>query len=343
MLIYDLADPTELAGFVRNVPLPQFDLINTVMPGENIDDIDYRFTRGDLVDMDVATFRAFDAEAPIGTRPGLARVSGELPPISKKMRLGEEQRLRLRQLQRSEGNVAGIADQIFDDAGRLAVSVAGRLELAAGQSLDTGVLTINENGVLAQIDYGFTAEQKPVLTGGDLFSDPGADVLGSLALFVEQWTARNGGEVPGYFLTSKRVRNSMVRNTVLRNYVFGGTTNSGAMPMPVSRLNDVLGDFDLPPVRTYDTVLPVGGTSTRPIRDDRLIVMPAAAVGSTFYGVTAEALELVDARQIRADLAPGMVAVNYKTFDSVATWTKVAAIATPIIKNPSRVTSAKVL
>ena len=89
--------------------VPQYALLNTVLPTRPVDDLEYRFTKGDLLDMDAATFRAFDAESPIGTRPGLSRMAGELPPISKKMRLGEEQRLRLRQLQGAgAGATAGL-------------------------------------------------------------------------------------------------------------------------------------------------------------------------------------------------------------------------------------------
>ena len=57
---------------------------------------EYRFNRGSLADVNAATFRAWDTEAPVADRQGFARVTGELPPISRKVSLGEEDRLRLR-------------------------------------------------------------------------------------------------------------------------------------------------------------------------------------------------------------------------------------------------------
>lgn len=344
MLIYDIADPVELQGFVRAIVVQEYHLLNQVLPGQTIDDIEYRFIRGDLTEMDVAVFRAFDAEANVGTRGGVARISGELPPISKKMRLGEEQRLRLRQLQGQNNGLSQLAQAVFDDAARLARSLLGRLELAAGQSIDTGVLTIAENGVAASINYGYSSganSQTP--TAGTLFSvAASADPIGFMQSLVDDWQTRNGGELPGSFLTSKRVRAAILQTTQVKNAL----QSAGVSPPMVTtaQLGQVLSAFDLPPMRLYDVTVSVGGVATRPIRDTQLILLPAGVpLGRTYTGVTAEALELQGANQIAAAQVPGMVAVNDKTFDPVATWTKVAAIALPTIANPLRVTSAKVL
>lgn len=344
MLIYDIADPVELQGFVRAILVQEYSLINNVLPGQTIDDIEYRFTRGDLLDMDVAVYRGFDTEANIGTRGGVARISGELPPISKKMRLGEEQRLRLRQLQGASGQLAGLAAAVFDDAARLARSLLGRLELAAGQSIDTGVMTINENGVSASINYGYTTganSQTPIAPV--LFSTAAtADPLGFMQSMVDDWQARNNGELPGRFLTSKRVRAALLQTTQIKNSLQAAGISPPMVTIP--QLGQVLQSFDLPPLELYDTTVLVGGVTTRTIRDTQLLLLPAGVpLGRTYTGVTAEALELQDARQIAASQVPGMVAVNEKTFDPVSTWTKVAAIALPTIANPLRVTSAKVL
>jgi hypothetical protein len=51
--------------------------------------------------------------------------------------------------------------------------------------------------------------------------------------------------------------------------------------------------------------------------------------------VTAEALELQAEGKIVSRQAPGIVAVVEKTFDPVATWTKVAALALPVMTAPS--------
>lgn len=343
-LVYDLVDPAELQGFVRSIVQTEFTLLNSVMPTRAVDDLEYRFTKGDLSDMDVATYRAFDAEAPLGTRPGLSRMSGELPPISKKMRLGEEQRLRLRQLQGGgAGAAAGLVAQIFDDAGRLARSILGRLELACGDALLDGIVTIAENGVAAQVDYGYVAGQTVAATdsGGLVWTDPAADIVGRLTTWIEEYADRNGGRRPGYILTSPAVRNAMLRNTAMRNYFGAPATAPNVMTLP--QLSQALQDYDLPPLRLYDVRLPVGGVTTRVLPANRLFLMPAEQVGATFSGTTAEAIELAGARAIANDQIAGMTAVVEKTFDPVSTWTKVSAIALPVLYLPEAVTVATVI
>ena len=340
MLIYDLVDPAELQGFVRALEVPQYALLNTVLPTRPVDDLEYRFTKGDLLDMDAATFRAFDAEAPIGTRPGLSRMAGELPPISKKMRLGEEQRLRLRQLQGAgAGAAAGLVTAIFEDAGRLSRSILARLELACGDALVNGKVTIAENGVAASVDYGYVAGQKP--TRATAWNDPAADVIGELTAWVEAYVARTGGLRPGYVLTSTAVRNALLRNNAVRTLAasLGGTPQL----VTVNTLGQVLDAFDLPPIRLYDTAVPVGGATQLVIPSNRLLLMPPGAPGATFSGTTAEAIELAGARAIANDAIAGMTAVVEKTFDPVSTWTKVSAIALPVLYQPEAITVATVL
>lgn len=337
MLLYDLADPVELQGFVRTVAAPQFRLINEVLPSEVIDDLDYRFIKGDLTGMDIATYRAFDAEADIGTRAGVSRVSGELPPISKKMILGEEQRLRLRSLLRQGGAVADLSSEIFNDAERLAIAVLGRLERAAADAVVNGQVQIQENGVEARATFGYTAANRKVAALSWL--DPNADVVGELTTWVEAYSALSGGRRPAYMQLSLRYRNALLRNNGIRSALGVGTGSPALVTQP--QLNSVLEAYGLPTFVTYDTTVRMNGQDVRTIAEDiGLLMPPDGELGRTFYGTTAEALELVDARQIRGDIAAGLVAVNLKTFDPVHVWTKVAGISIPTVRQPGLVIAA---
>ena len=108
-------------------------------------------------------------------------------------------------------------------------------------------------------------------------------------------------------------------------------------------LGNVLDAFDLPPIRLYDTAMPVGGSTQRVIPANRLLMLPPGAPGATFSGTTAEAIELAGARAIAADQIAGMTAVTEKTYDPVITWTKVSAIALPVLYQPEAITVATVL
>lgn len=338
MLIYDLADPQELLGFVRNLPFSDFTL-EQFLPNQTLDDVEYRFTRSDLVDQDVAPYRAWDAEAAIGSRQGLSRVMGEIPPISKKIRLGEEQRLRLRSLQLG-GDTGQIVDAIFDDAANMTRAVQARVEQARGRALYDGKFVVNENGFIQTLDFGIPGDHR-VVPSGALWSNAAAVIIADIRAWVDKYVEDNGFP-PAFALTSTAVVTNMLKNTEIRTYA----ASLSGTPALVTRtqLDAVLGAYDLPPIVINDELVRVNGVSTRVIPSDRFILLPPAGsgLGRTFWGVTAEALELASEGQIVANQAPGLVATVDKTFDPVAIWTKASAVTIPVIANPKQIITADV-
>lgn len=336
-IIYDLVDPAVLVEYSRQIPFPQFAL-ERFLPNRNIRDIEYRFMKAALQDQDVAPYRAFDAEAAIGSRQGMSRVSGELPPISKKMRLGEESRLRLEMLR--SGDNGGIVDQIFDDAAMMVRAVQARMEQARGQALYTGAVTINENGVQATIDFGMPGTHKPTaaVTWATVTTDILTDLLTWKQLYVD-----DTGEQPGVIVTSTKVIGYLMRNTGLKGMAGVGAT----IPQILTQDNvqAIFAAQGLPPIVAYDTTVRVNGVATRTIPDDKVLFLPAtggAPLGSTFMGITAEELELRGAG-VQLGGEGGIVTVVDQTSDPVATWTKAAAIAVPIIANPELIIAADVV
>lgn len=326
----DYATPAELTGFVRaglaDRQQNQFTL-SRWLPNQFVDDLDYRFTRGGEGLIDAASYRTYDAEAPIGARPGVTRVSGELPPISRKVRLGEYDRLK----RRSDSQGATRAG-LMSDADRMMRSVAARIELARGDALLNGSVTINENGVIATVSFGRTGGHS--VSAGTPWSTVGsATPLSDLTTWIDTYLTTNG-VYPQYALTSTRVINLLLQNAEIRTIL--GTTLG--VPSAVSRdqLNGVLASRGLPQLVAYDARVKVAGVSTRVIADDKLILLPGDAdgddLGATLYGTTAEALS--SDYDIDATDAPGIVAGAYETKDPVALWTKASAIALPVLVNP---------
>jgi hypothetical protein len=338
MLVYDLADPQELLGFVRNIPTPQFTL-EQYLPNEMLNDVEYRFVRDDTIDQDVAPYRAWDAEAAIGSRQGLSRIMGEIPPISKKIRLGEEQRLRLRSLQLG-GDTGAIVDKIFDDAGNMSRAVQARVEQARGRALYDGKFVVNENGFIQTLDYGIPGGQRvaPVTA----WSNTGASTpVDDMRTWIDVYVDANGFP-PAVALTSTAVISNLLRNAQIRTLAASLSGGPSIVSRPV--LNATLSDYELPPLVTYDTSVRVGGSATKVIPNDRVVFLPPAGsgLGRTFWGITAEALELASEGMIVERQAPGLVAVVDKEFDPVSTWTKAASVVLPVIANPKQILTADV-
>jgi hypothetical protein len=335
LLNADYIEPVELTGYVReaqlNLPENQFQLA-AWLPNRPIDDLEYRFTRGGEGLIEAATFRAFDAESPIGSRPGLTRVSGELPPISRKIRLGEYDRLR----QRSAGADA-IRSNILTDAERMTRAVSARMELARGDALVNGSVTINENGVIATVSYGRSGSHT-VSAGTPWSTIATATPLADMLSWRSTYRTTNGVP-PGAMVFSDTVLTYLLRNAEVRNLV--GSTLGSPSRVSQAQLRGILDDHGLPPWYIVDEQINVAGSPTRPIPVDKFLYLPAPVdpdsfdgteLGAALWGTTAESL---DPRYgLEEGERPGIVAGAYLTEDPIAIWTKAAGIGLPVLANP---------
>lgn len=336
LLNADWVDPAQLTGYVRaalmDLEINRFRL-SQWLPHRPVNDLLYRFNRGGEGLVDAAVFRSYDAEAPIGARPGFTRITGELPPISRKIRMSEYDRLR-----NARAADAEIRDALLDDAARMARSVAARIELARGEALWSGQVALNENGVTGTVNFGRAGTHTvnaatPWSTVAS--ATPVADMISWKQIYID-----SNGEDPGVALTSTRVLNYLLQSAEVR----GLLASNGVTPSIASAtgLNSVIQAYGLPPIATYDVRVNVAGVATRVIPDDKFLFLPAAGnpaspdgtdLGAVLLGTTAEAME----KGYGLGLAeqPGVVAGAYSTEDPVAVWTKAAAIGLPVLANPN--------
>ncbi|WP_030962693.1 major capsid protein [Streptomyces sp. NRRL S-378] len=327
-LIDEFATPAELTGYARAAlaDRPENALsLDRWLPNRTINDLSYRFTRGGGGLTEAAMFRAYDAQSDIAVRPGGARVSGELPPISRKMPVGEYERIRRRNLDTQH---AEIRDAMLDDGVRLARQIEARMELARGEAIFNASVALNENGVQASVDFGRAAGH--TVTAGTAWSNPAADVIGDFQTWLEVYNDTNGGD-PDSVLISRAIWTALKRNTQLRGLSTTGATAPSILTD--SLLAAILADHGIPPLVRYDAKVSVGGVSTRVTPNDKLAFLPAQgdALGQTLWGVPVEA---DDPRYGLAGDAAGVAVGAYKSEDPQTVWTRATAIALPVVAAP---------
>ncbi|MEV4037732.1 major capsid protein [Streptomyces umbrinus] len=336
-LIDEFATPAELTGYARAALADRPENALTLdrwLPNRTINDLSYRFTRGGGGLTEAATFRAYDASSDVGVRPGGARVSGELPPISRKIPVGEYERILRRNV---ETQNAEIRDAMLDDGVRLAKQIEARMELARGEAIFTAGVALNENNVQASVDFGRAAGHN--VTAGTVWSNPAADVIGDFQAWLEVYNDTNGGD-PDSVLISRAIWTALKRNTQLR-----GLSTTGATAPTIltdSLLAAILADHGIPPLVRYDAKISVNGVSTRVTPNDKLAFMPAQgdALGQTLWGVPVEA---DDPRYGLGGDAAGVAVGAYKTEDPQTVWTRATAIALPVVAAPDLTFVADVL
>lgn len=325
----DLITPAELTGFARaaveDVERQKATLARW-LPNYSVPDVVVRTIVANDGTGALAQYRAFDAETPIGSGGSGTRKVFELLPLGLKERVSEYDQLRAR------GNDAQamILGGVEKAAQRVANAVVDRLEVARGQAIDTGALTINENGVVQTMTFGRPGGN--TVTAATLWSGA-AKPLDDLIAWGDVFAAGNQGNQPGAIVTSKRVVAALQRNADIRGLVatVGGTPGI----VSIDALSAVLASYGLPPITIYDRK--IRGNNVLP--DNKVYLLPAAVdpngqseLGATFYGETLEAGE--PEYGIGGADQPGLVVGAWKTKDPIAVWVHSNAIAMPVLVNP---------
>jgi hypothetical protein len=335
-MVTDLVDPQELIDYVRawdiEVLRPEAQLtLDEFLPNRLVDDLEFKIRKGALNDVDVAEYRAWDTQPRMTARPGTTYIEGSLGPVSRQIPLGEEESLRIRAMERQNNDP--IVSAIFDDAERMVRSVQARIELARGDVINDGKVTISENGLQLEADFGRSGSATK--TAANLWTDTSlGKPLTDLLTWQEDYINLNG-VAPELVLMSRARLSNFALNTEMRQYAsVGGTTPNRINMETVAAIMAAEG---LPAIQIYDTSVRVNGVSTRVLPQNKVFLMPPKSepVGHTFYGITAEAIELRSRGLITQEAMPGVVAITLKNENPVQTFTLGTAIALPVTPNPN--------
>jgi hypothetical protein len=336
--------PDALTAFVREVPMAANLALSNAIPTETVDDNKVDFAER-VHSNRVAEFRAFDGAVTVGQRDSGSTSEVELLPLSNSLGLGEYERLQM-QFARTKGtNVDALVRAIYNDAENLVGTVRNRIELAWGDVLTDGKLTINEGGYVGEADFGVPAEN--IVAAATSWLDADAKPLSDLFAWTQAATdTANNGSAPERIRTSLKVIRALQSNKEIVDAVFG--SNGGRTRVTREELDALLSSEGLPTLAApYDLKLDVRGAATRVIPEDRVLLTPASLgdLGYTAYGVTATSLELVDSAKTEMSFAdaPGIVGIVVKN-DGIPfrQFTMVDAVAMPILEQPTRLFIASV-
>lgn len=245
-LYTDHITPAELTGYTRTALedlAENQQLLARWLPEQTVPDLMYRVERGRAGLLDVADFRAFDAEPTTGRREGIARMEGSLPPLAQQYLLGEFDQMMTRGANSDE-----IRNALLRDSERIAEALSRRMEVARADAIFNGSVTIAENHAHLTVDFDRKPEHDIALTGSLL--DPGAEVLEQLQDARAQYVESNGGE-PGAILANERVLRALAANTEIREFILGPNSAS-AQRVRRSDIMDFLADEGLPPWVPYE-------------------------------------------------------------------------------------------
>lgn len=308
----------------------------SIFPYRSSQSVSYRVARRKRGDQ-VAPVRAIDAPSTPIRRPGLLDVKGDLPAITPRVDLSEQD---LTDEMRIAQNLAGVptdwASVVQSAAATAALTVDNTFEQLRGQLATTlGIVLTAEDGNTYSIDFGAQPGQIFEVTnpwnGED--GDPFADFEAVHNDYIDL-----SGHAAGLVLTTARVKRALLSALQVK------FPNS---PVDVSALNSYLNANELPSIATNDrTFTDLEGNRTRVYAEGHMTFLPGDGdpIGRTELGVTQEAVQQTQRIQpgsgraaLTAAEAPGITIVTLGQDDPVQRAVKAAAIGMPVLHEPDQV------
>lgn len=329
------------APFVTSAGLPN------LFPIQQTDDIEYELEDTDLSGAgEVARYRSWDAVPPVGKRPGITIIGGNIVPLGWSYRLNEKDLKRYGRLRQAiaERGDDRVVDVMTRDAVRAARAVQNRLTLAHADVLTTGSFTLTE---LGNVETGnalvatFPVPSTQKVTAGTLWSDlSNADAITNLKAWEAVYAGNNGGAVPDEWWVTPTIAAELVQHTkVLNKLVYAiGTSNATSIPN-IDVVNDILRVHGVrAPIRVVDVQRPPldGGTPTS-VLSARKVLGVKAGMGRTLFSPPASvAMMPRDASaQIEFTAAAGIVSYAQASARPAQVITTSEALAVPVLSNPN--------
>jgi len=344
--ITDVIDPAELTGYVRE--LVDGDLpFATLFPPVQTDDIEFELQSADLTAAgEVARYRSWDTPAPIGRRPGVSVIKGEIPPLAWGYRLNEKELTRFDRLRQGIREAADVAVErvIFNDAARAAAAVQNRITIAHGSILSTGTVELTELGAPAAgnelvADFAVPGAQLGVAPAGATWDNYAtATPITDLKAWEAIYRSNNGGRNPDAWLVSSEVMADLALNDQVKSFA-GGTTGVTPGIIGPDQVNQVLraAGVNAPILVALDVERPQL-TSSTPARvvDDRAVVGVRAGMGATLYtnAPATGGLQRAGATQME-NVDPGIIAYQVGGIDPAWVKTTAEGLALPVLRDPN--------
>jgi hypothetical protein len=328
--------------FVQQTPLPSNNMLTQMFPSKTY--------TSDEIDMAIinrtnraAKFRTWDGNYWVAPRDTGTEKRVRMLPLGGQLGVGEYERRQIEMAQYGGTIQSILVDAVYNDLENLTRYAQNRVELAWGDVLSDGVLTINENGIQQQVDYGIPGSQ--LVTASTLWSTTAtADPLADLLAWYDVYVAQNGTG-PGRFLCSLTTARQLQANVKLINAIKGAQT--GVTNVTLQDISTLFNSYGLPSIsmdNVYNSFFDVDGSTTRPIAANKFIFLPddLSTLGFTAWGTPTTVMEL-NANNVQVQSAAGLIGILVREEQPpFQKRTFVDGVVLPVLADPRKILVATV-
>jgi len=207
-----------------------------------------------------ASVVAYDSEAPLRTRRHVKKLTGEIPSLREKFRMGEKELQDYIAMSAGiNGDAQAIMKLIFDDVKLAAEAPHKRLDIFALEAISTGEITLsttnNPDGIVTEeaIDFGMPSANKIGTTGaiwsaGGSTAKPISDIMAIMEL------AEANGHKIDKMLMRRSTFNNFRKADEVKDYVTGWAVgrNTAKINVSLPLVNEFLAGEGLPQIVIID-------------------------------------------------------------------------------------------
>lgn len=358
MALWDLEEfmPARLLPWVRMQPAPADFQAERWLPNQTIDDLDFEYIKGTRNKTVMAHVMGYDSEAPIaGRQLGGSKVSGQLPPIKRKSRIGEKELIKFLSPRAGSADVQNAINSVYRGSADLMDSIQARVEWLRVKALSEQTVMYDEGGVIFEFDFGLTkkylfdgvtkknALNESIAQLGGGWEDHANSTPVTDLQFIVNLIRKETGQTMAEFVIDTESIEHLKASESLRLLARGATGLPGILTQ--AEIDSVFARYSLPRLTAYDAFVTreeEDGTLTDEavLTPGKGFFVPARPVGNTLWGPTAESMALIGTAL--QGQAPGIFVNTYNTNEPVAEWIKASAIAFPTMPNAHVLSQFKV-
>lgn len=287
----------------------------------------------------------WDTDVLYRDRIGFTSLQAELPFFKEAYKMSEK--LRQQILTTTENYQTTLFNQVFDDVTELLDGAEVTAERMRMQLLGTGTISIQENGVDKQYDYGFVSANQFV-TESTLWSASGAHPFKSFVARIKAYKQLTK-KAPKIAIFGYDAYQYLIQDSDILNYF-------ATLPNPLLAPNDeeiqayiesrtkvkiILADAQY--IKARDT----SRTATYFYPADRYTLLASEDMGETVYGTTPEEADLLNGTAsgvLSGEVVnEGVAITTWKEVDPVCVSVKVSEVVAPSCPNIDKVYIVKVL
>jgi hypothetical protein len=329
--------------YTQGIPLPSNNKLTQMFPRKefDLDEIDFAVIGQTNR---VAQFRAWDGQYWVAPRDTGLEKRVRMLPLGGQLPVGEYER-REQEYKRLGGTIQQIlVSAIYNDLDKLTMYTQNRIEMAWANVLADGILTIDENGIQQQVNYGVPSTQL-VTPAGALWSNTAtSNPLQDLITWHDIYVKQNG-KPPGQYMMSLSTARQLMQNQSLINAVFGAVWERTNITF--EDINPLLQANGLPPLswdQVYWNFFDVNGQSQEAMPENLFFFLPSdcAELGFTAWGTPTTVMEL-NANHVQVETGAGIIGILVREDQPpFRRRTFVDAVALPVIADPRKLLVATV-